>query len=283
MIIDSFKQNKPVFSLEVFPPKKSADINTIYKALDAFKELKPAFISVTYGAGGSTSKSTADIASYIKNECNIEALSHLTCASLQSKEALTSFVSGLKNCDVHNILALRGDQPNEMSREDFDKRYFKYASDLVAQLTKTEDFCIAGACYPEKHPEAASFSEDLSFLKQKVDIGVDFLITQLFFDNEKFYRFLELARATGINVPITAGLMPITVPSQITNMLALSEASIPPSLQTIIDKYGKSRDDLKKAGIEYTKKQMDDLLAHGVQGIHLYSMNKVDVAKAILS
>lgn len=281
MIKEKFKQGKPVFSIEVFPPKKTSDIATIYAALDEFKNLNPAFISVTYGAGGSNSKSTAEIASYIKNQCHIEALSHLTCASLSSTQDLEDYIQTLTDKGVHNILALRGDQPKEMTSEQFNRRKYKYASDLVAAIKEKNNFFVAGGCYPEKHPEAATFSEDLSNLARKVEQGTELLISQLFYDNEKFYRFLEHARAIGIDVPITAGLMPITSPSQVKNILFLSSASIPSCLQRMIEKYKDSKDDLEKYGLEYTKKQMDALIAHGVDGIHLYSMNKVHVARTI--
>ncbi len=283
MIKDKFKQGKPVFSIEVFPPKKTDDVATIYEALDEFKKLSPAFISVTYGAGGSTSRLTAEIASYIKKNCEIEALSHLTCASLKKEQDLLNYIEELKKGQVHNILALRGDKPRDMSQDDFDNRYYHHASELVTAIRQNGGFSIAGACYPEQHPEAASLPEDIANLKKKVDQGVDFLITQLFYDNEKFFRFVEQARKAGIEVPITAGLMPITAPSQIHNINALSGCSVPVALQKILDQYKESPADLKKAGLEYTKQQMDSLLAHGVDGIHIYSMNKVDIETTLLN
>lgn len=282
MIKDKYKEGKTVFSIEVFPPKKTNDIEPLYKTLDEFQTLTPAFISVTYGAGGSTSGLTAEIATYIKKNCNIEALSHLTCASLKSEAELLNYINLLKAGEVHNILALRGDKPKDMSEDEFAKRFYAHASDLVPAIRNNGDFSIAGACYPEKHPMAATLEEDIANLKIKVDNGVDFLITQLFYDNDAFYRFIDKIRDKGIDVPVSAGLMPITAPSQVNNIIALSDCSVPKQLQQIIDKYIDKPEDLKKAGLEYTKQQMEDLIQHQVDGIHIYSMNKVEIAKALL-
>lgn len=281
MIKDLFQSQKPIFSIEVFPPKKTSDIESIYRSLDEFKTLHPSFISVTYGAGGSTSRSTVDIASYIKKDCGIEALAHLTCASLSSEDALMQFIDNLKQGDVQNILALRGDQPRDLTEEQFARRHYQYASDLVCAINKCHEFSIAGACYPEKHPESRTLSEDISNLKVKVEQGVDFLITQLFYDNLNYYRYLDQIRTAGIDVPVSAGLMPITAISQVKNIIALSGTKLPNDLSALIDKYKEIPEDLKKAGLDYTKKQMDDLLAHGVDGIHLYSMNKIDIARTV--
>lgn len=281
MIKDYFHKNRPVYSLEVFPPKKDTDITTIYDSLDQFKELHPNFISVTYGAGGTTSENTFAIASYIQNQCGIEALTHLTCAAIPDKLFLTNFLTNLYRNGIRNILGLRGDQPRDMSDEQFAARYYEHASDLIADIKSTFPFSVAGACYPEVHQEAASLEEDIAHLKIKVDKGVDFLITQLFYDNEAFFRFLDAVRNAGIEVPVLPGLMPITTIGQVKNIIALSGSAIPADLQHSIDKYKDSPADLKKAGLDYTKKQMEKLLAHGVDGIHLYSMNKVEIAKYI--
>lgn len=282
MIQDLFHKNRPTYSLEVFPPKKDTDITAIYDALDKFKELHPNFISVTYGAGGTTSENTFAIASYIQNQCGIEALTHLTCAAIPDKLFLTNFLTNLYRNGIRNILGLRGDQPRGMSDEEFASRYYDHASDLIKDIKETFPFSIAGACYPEVHQEAASLEEDLAHLKIKVDAGVDFLISQLFYDNETFFRFLDAARKMGISVPILPGLMPITSAGQVKNIIGLSGTTVPKDLQHSIDKYKDSPADLKKAGLEFTKKQMEELLAHGVDGIHLYSMNKVEIAKFIL-
>ncbi len=281
MIKDYFHKNRPIYSLEVFPPKKDTDITVIYDALDQFKELHPTFISVTYGAGGTTSENTFAIASYIQNQCGIEALTHLTCAAIPNKLFLTNFLTNLYRNGIRNILGLRGDQPRNMSREEFDARYYTHASDLIRDIKETFPFSVAGACYPEVHEEAASLEEDIAHLKIKVDTGVDFLITQLFYDNETFFRFLDAVRNSGIEVPVLPGLMPITSAGQVKNIIGLSGTKLPKELQDSIDRYQDSPEDLKKAGLEFTKKQMEDLLAHGVDGIHLYSMNKVEIAKFI--
>ena len=282
MIKDFFHKNRPVYSLEVFPPKKDTDITAIYDALDQFKELHPNFISVTYGAGGTTSENTFAIASYIQNQCGIEALTHLTCAAIPDRLFLTNFLTNLYRNGIRNILGLRGDQPRDMSDAQFSDRFYQHASDLIKDIKSAFPFSVAGACYPEVHPEASSLKEDVAHLKTKVDQGVDFLITQLFYDNETFFRFLDAVRNAGIDIPILPGLMPIITAGQIKNINQLSGSKIPRDLQLSIDKYKDSPADLKKAGLDYTKKQMTDLLAHGVDGIHLYSMNKVETARYIL-
>lgn len=281
MIRDHFHTNRPVYSLEVFPPKKDADVTVIYDALDQFKMLHPDFISVTYGAGGNTVENSFAIASYIQNQCGVEALTHLTCAAIQDKLSLTNFLTNLYRNGIRNLLPLRGDKPQWMSDEQFASRYYDHASDMIADVKETYEFGIAGACYPEVHQEAASLKEDIQNLKIKVDTGVDFLITQLFYDNETFYYFLDEVRKAGIEIPVLPGLMPITSAGQVKNIVGMSGTKIPEDFLKQIDRYKDNRDDLKKAGIEYTKKQMEDLLKHGVNGIHLYSMNKVEIAKAI--
>lgn len=281
MIKDLFHKNRPTYSLEVFPPKKDADVSVIYDALDEFKALHPSFISVTYGAGGNTAENTFAIASYIQNQCGIEALTHLTCAAIPDKLFLTNFLTNLYRNGIHNLLALRGDQPQWMSDEQFAKRYYEHASDLTKDVKETYNFSVAGACYPEVHQEAASLQEDIANLKRKVDQGVDFLITQLFYDNETFFHFLEEVRKAGIEVPVLPGLMPITSVGQVKNIVSMSGSKLPKELSETIDRYKDNAADMKKAGLEYSKKQMENLLAHGVDGIHLYSMNKVEIAKAI--
>lgn len=281
MIKDYFHRNRPIYSLEVFPPKKDTDVSVIYDALDEFKALHPSFISVTYGAGGNTAENTFAIASYIQNQCGIEALTHLTCAAIPDKLFLTNFLTNLYRNGIHNILALRGDKPQWMSDEQFAARYYAHASDLITDVKEKFEFGVAAACYPEVHQEAASLSEDIANLKIKVDSGVDFLITQLFYDNETFFRFLEKVREAGIRVPVLPGIMPITTIGQVKNIVGLSGTKIPGKLAEILEKYRESPADLKKAGLEYSRRQMEDLLAHGVDGIHLYSMNKVEIARAI--
>ena len=281
MIKELFHTNRPTYSLEVFPPKKDADVKVIYDALDQFKALHPSFISVTYGAGGNTAENTFAIASYIQNQCGIEALTHLTCAAIPDKLFLDNFLTNLYRNGIHNLLPLRGDQPQWMSDEQFADRYYEHASDLIRDVKAAYDFSIAAACYPEIHPEAADLQEDIANLKIKTDQGVDFLITQLFYDNDTFYYFLEKVRKAGIEIPVLPGLMPVTTAGQVKNIIRMSGTKISAELADRIEKYSGAPEDLKKAGLDYTKKQMDDLLAHGVDGIHLYSMNKVEIAKAV--
>lgn len=281
MIKDLFHTNRPTYSLEVFPPKKDADVKVIYDALDQFKALHPSFISVTYGAGGNTAENTFAIASYIQNQCGIEALTHLTCAAIPDRLFLDNFLTNLYRNGIHNLLPLRGDQPQWMSDEQFAARYYEYASDLIADVKEAYDFSIAAACYPEVHQEAADLKEDIAYLKIKVEKGVDFLITQLFYDNDTFFYFLDEVRKVGIEIPVLPGLMPVTSAGQVDNIVRMSGTKIPKDLSERIEKYRDNPVDLKKAGLDYTKKQMEELLAHGVDGIHLYSMNKVEIAKAV--
>lgn len=281
MIREHFHTNRPVYSLEVFPPKKDADVSVIYEALDHFKLLHPDFISVTYGAGGNTVENSFAIASYIQNQCGVEALAHLTCAAIPDKLFLTNFLTNLYRNGIRNLLPLRGDKPQWMSDEQFNSRYYTHASDMITDVKETYSFGIAGACYPEVHEEASSLEEDVANLKIKVDAGVDFLITQLFYNNEAFYTFLEKVREVGIDVPVLAGLMPVTSAGQVKNIVGMSGTNIPKELADAIEKYGDNPGDMKKAGIDFTKKQMEGLLKHGVDGIHLYTMNKIEIARAI--
>lgn len=279
-MIKERRNGKPAFSCEVFPPKRDDDIYQIYKTLDEIKTLKPDFISVTYGAGGSNSKKTATIAAYIQNICEVEALAHLTAVGMD-EPMLRALLFELKKKGVENVLALRGDKPKTMSQEEFDNRYYRYATDLIPEIKKQGDFFIAGACYPEVHPESANREEDIRHLKEKVELGLDCLITQMFFDNHAFYDFMEKLDKAGIKVPVHAGIMPVTAAKQLGTSVTLSGSSVPNELSSIIAKYGENAEDMKKAGIEYAVNQILDLKEHGVDGIHLYSMNKADVTKEI--
>lgn len=279
-MIKERKNGKTAFSCEVFPPKRDDDIYQIYKTLDEIKTLKPDFISVTYGAGGSNSKKTATIAAYIQNICEVEALAHLTAVGMD-ESILRALLFELKKKGVENVLALRGDKPRTMSQEEFDNRYYRYATDLIPEIKKQGDFFIAGACYPEVHPESANREEDIRHLKEKVELGLDCLITQMFFDNHAFYDFMERLDKAGIKVPVHAGIMPVTAAKQLGTSVTLSGSSIPNELSSMIAKYGENAEDMKKAGIEYAVNQILDLKEHGVDGIHLYSMNKADVTKEI--
>ncbi len=282
MIKDIFNQGKTVFSFEVFPPKKNEEIYDLYKTLDTLKTLKPDFISVTYGAGGSNSKKTATIASYIKNICEIEAIAHMTAVAMDEK-FLTELLNDLKEKSISNVLALRGDRPKDMSDEDYDNRTFLYAEDIIRIIhQQSDDLCVAAACYPEMHPESASRQTDLQYLKQKVNTGVNFLITQMFFDNSKFYEFRDQARKCGIDIPITTGIMPITSAKQLGTSVSLSGTSVPQALSNLVAKYADKPEDMRKAGIEYATKQIEDLIANDVDGIHLYTMNKAATACEIM-
>lgn len=273
-------EGKTSFSCEVFPPKRNDDIYEIYKTLDEIKLLKPDFISVTYGAGGSNSKKTATIAAYIQNICEVEALAHMTAVGMD-EEGLNRLLFELKKKGINNVLALRGDKPKTMSDEEFENRYFRYASDLIPKIQAAGDMYIAGACYPEVHPESATQEDDIKYLKEKVDLGLDCLITQLFFDNNIFYSFMEKLDKAGINIPVHAGIMPITGANQLGTSVTLAGSSVPPALSSIIAKYGQNPEDMKKAGIEYAINQITDLKANNVAGVHIYTMNKADVTMAI--
>lgn len=279
-MIKHSSEQKTLFSCEVFPPKRNDDIYEIYKTLDEIKLLKPDFISVTYGAGGSNSKKTATIAAYIQNICEVEAIAHMTAVGMD-EHTLRNLLFEFKKKGVQNVLALRGDRPKTMSEEEFEKRKYRYAADLIREIRKEKDIFIAGACYPEVHPESNSSEDDIKHLKEKVDLGVEMLITQMFFDNNCFYSFMEKIRAAGITVPVHAGIMPITKYNQLGTSVQLSGSSVPSELSNIIAKYGENDDDMRKAGIEYAVRQVEDLIKNKVDGIHIYTMNKADVTMAI--
>jgi len=272
-----FKQKKPVVSFEIFPPKRDEALKSIDGTLEVLTELKPDFISVTFGAGGSlTNSKTVEIASKIKRNYGIEAVAHLTCLNY-SKAEIIEMVNNLKANDIENILALRGDHnPNLEPKNDF-----KHASDLIEFVKQNSDLGISAACYPEGHPESANLSEDVLNLKHKVDVGAEHLVSQLFFDNNIFYRFTELCKVAGINVPIEAGIMPVINKAQIERMVTLCGASLPDNMKRILDKYADNKEALFDAGIAYATSQIIDLLAAGVDGIHIYTMNNPRVAMKI--
>ena len=281
MIKDIFKNKKPVFSFEVFPPKKEDEFEAVYDILDQLALLSPDFISVTYGAGGSNSKKNLEIASYIQNKCHIEALAHLTSVGLNSEELTRSYENLLEH-HVQNILALRGDRPALMTDEQFHNRSFIHASEMVKFLKSNTNFTVAGACYPEKHFESPSLEKDLDYLQEKISAGTDFLISQLFFDNEHFFRFQDLCAKKNIQIPISAGIMPITSAKQLGTTVSLSGSSVPKALTDIIANHGDHPSDMRKAGIDFAICQIQDLLSHGVDGIHIYTMNKPDIASKII-
>lgn len=271
-----FNESKPIISFEIFPPKQTTSIESIYSTIDALAPLSPDFISVTYGAGGSTQGKTVQIASLLKNQYNITPLAHLTCVG-GSKESIDQILDELEREGVHNILALRGDLPEGSILGDF-----SYASDLIKYIKQRDSFDVAAACYPEKHIEALTLEEDIKHLQYKVDCGAELLISQLFFDNDAFYKWRENVRSQGIHTPIVAGIMPITSGKQLERMVTLCGASIPASIQNLIKAYNHNAQALKEAGIAYATMQIIDLLASGVDGIHLYTMNQADIAKRIM-
>lgn len=277
-ISEKFGKGRAVLSFEVFPPKKTSSVNTIYDTLDKLKSLNPDFISVTYGAGGTATDNTCEIASKIKNDLNIEAVAHLTCVN-STKQEVTRILERFKENNIENILALRGD----ISPDIEPKNDFKYASELCSFIKGTGSFGISGACYPEVHLEADDEVADILNLKHKVECGAEHLMSQLFFDNSIFYRFLERTRIAGINVPIEAGIMPVTNKNQIEKMVSMCGASLPAKFTKIMQKYEHNPEALRDAGIAYAVEQIVDLLANNVDGIHLYTMNNAYVAEKISS
>lgn len=267
-------------SLEVFPPKKEEEFENIFDFLREAAKLHPDFISCTYGAGGSRAGKTIEIASFIQKELGIDAIAHITCVGF-TKADLEKNCEALKAAGVNHVLALRGDRPQHMTDEQFNNREFFYATDLVRHLKAHTSLQISGACYPEKHFEAPSLEEDLTHLKEKVAAGVTSLVTQMFFDNACFYRFMELVRAKGITVPVHAGIMPITTAKQLGTTVSLSGSSVPKELADLIATYGENKEDMHKAGIDYAVRQIRDLKEHGVDGIHIYSMNKLKTTTEI--
>ncbi len=268
------------FSCEVFPPKRDDDMYEIFQTLDQLEGLTPDFISVTYGAGGSNSKKTAKLSAYIQNLCDVEALAHMTAVGM-TKEALPERLAELQKKGVRRILALRGDKPKLMTEEEFENREFRYAADLIRGIRDFGGFKIAAACYPEKHPESADYETDIRHLKEKCELGVDELITQMFFDNTKFYDFMDRLDKAGVKTPVHAGIMPITKVNQLGTSVSLSGSSVPTELSNLIARYAEDPEGMRKAGIEYAVNQIDDLLRHGISGIHIYSMNKADITKEI--
>lgn len=279
LIKDVFKQKETVISFEIFPPKVDFPIETVYETINELKDLNPDFISVTYGSGGGNSDRTVEIASLVKNKYGIECLAHLTCIS-STFNATREILRLLKETGIDNILALRGDIPNGFEKNS--DMTFAYAKDLVKTIVSNGSFCIGAAAYPEGHMECRDLDKDILHLKEKVDAGVDFLITQLFFDNELFYNFIDKAVKAGINIPISAGIMPVLNKNQIHRITQLSGASLTPKFVRMLDKYENNPDALKEAGIAYATEQIIDLLSWGIDGIHLYTMNKAEVARRIV-
>lgn len=276
---DKFRKGKTVFSFEVFPPKKTSPVETIYSTLEQLRELHPDFISVTYGAGGKGGvQKNCEIASCIKNDNGVEAVAHLTCLN-NSKEEIREILQNYREHGVENILALRGDK-----NPDFEpKTDFQHANDLIRFIREEtgDEFGISGACYPEVHMESADEVEDILNLRKKIDAGAQHIITQLFFDNESFYRFRQRCQIAGIDVPIEAGIMPVANKKQIERMVSISGASLPVKFTKMMQRYGGNPEAIRDAGIAYAVDQIVDLISNGVDGIHLYTMNNPYVARKI--
>ena len=275
-IIDILNQDQITLSFEVFPPKKIEKYDSVQAATEGVAALHPSFMSVTYGAGGGTSEFTLNIAKNIRDKYGVEVLPHLTCVS-STKAHVHEMIQKFKEYGFENVMALRGDIPEGGAPYDD----YHYASELVADIKSQGDFCIGGACYPDGHVECAHKDDDIRNLKRKVDAGVDFLTTQMFFDNAEFFNFLYRLREQDIRVPVLAGIMPITNQKQLGRSVALSGTTVPTRFKEIVDKFGEHPEAMKQAGIIYATEQIIDLIANDVKHIHVYSMNKPDVAEAI--
>ncbi len=277
-IRDLITQDKATLSFEVFPPKKDTDFADVEAAALGIAAFKPDYMSVTYGAGGSTKGHTIQLAREIQEKYDVPTIAHLTCVCA-SKEGIKTALADMKNAGIENILALRGDIPKNYDGQVFAE--FSHASELVALIKETGDFCVGGACYPEVHPDSANKHEDIIGLKKKVDAGCDYLTTQMFFDNNIFFNFMYRIREAGISVPIIPGIMPITRRVQVKNAVKLSGCNVPERFKSIVDAFGDTEAAMRQAGIAYATDQIIDLMANGVKHIHVYSMNKPEVAAGI--
>ena len=277
-IRDLITQDKATLSFEVFPPKKDTDFADVEAAALGIAALKPAYMSVTYGAGGSTKGHTIQLAREIQEKYDVPTIAHLTCVCA-SREGIKTALADMKNAGIENILALRGDIPKNYDGQVFAE--FSHASELVELIRATGDFCVGGACYPEVHPDSANKHEDIIGLKKKVDAGCDYLTTQMFFDNNIFFNFMYRIREAGISVPIIPGIMPITRRVQVKNAVKLSGCNVPERFKSIVDAFGDTEAAMRQAGIAYATDQIIDLMANGVKHIHVYSMNKPEVAAGI--
>ena len=275
-IIDLIQGEKPCLSFEVFPPKTWDKFDSVLEAATAIADLNPDFMSVTYGAGGSTARYTAEIGEAILKR-GVTPLSHLTCVSAD-KESIGKELQNLKDRGIENILALRGDIPEGVCKEDLE---YQYSSELVKEIAEFGGFCIGGACYPETHPESPNSQTDIEMLKRKVEQGCQFLTTQMFFDNHILYNFIYRLYRAGVDVPIVAGIMPVTNAAQIKRICAISKNALPQRFIRIVERFGDNPKALMQAGIAYATEQVIDLYANGINAVHIYSMNKPEVAKAI--
>ena len=280
-ITEILNTEKLSLSFEVFPPKTETAFESVKEATEEIAKLKPSFMSVTYGAGGGTSKYTLDIAKNIKDMYGVPTLAHLTCVS-STRETVRQKINKIEKSGIKNIMALRGDIPEELKNADRSEWDYKYAVDLIYELKSIDpDFCIGGACYPEIHPESSNQKEDIKRLKEKIDAGCDFLTTQMFFDNNLLYNFLYKIREAGITVPVIPGIMPITNAKQVERAVKLSGSFMPQRFKSLVDKFGSDPAAMKQAGIAYATDQIIDLYANNITNVHVYSMNKPDVAELI--
>ncbi len=282
-LTEILEKNRNSLSFEVFPPKTTTNFDSVKSATEQIAKLKPSFMSVTYGAGGGTSQYTLDIAKNIKKEYGVPTLAHLTCVS-STEEKVHSMIEAIKSSGIQNVMALRGDIPSDMLDADRTNWKYKHAIDLILELKECgADFCIGGACYPEIHPESANQKDDIKYLKEKVAAGCNFLTTQMFFDNNLLYNFLYKIREAGITIPIIPGIMPITHASQLERAIKLSGSFIPQRFKALVDKFGSDPEAMKQAGIAYATDQIIDLYANGITNVHVYSMNKPEIAEKIQS
>ena len=278
-----FQKDGLMLSFEVFPPKTDTAFDSVKTATEEIAKLRPSFMSVTYGAGGGTSKYTLEIAKNIKAEYGVPTLAHLTCVS-STKETVHQRIVDMKEAGIQNVMALRGDLTPELMDSDRSGWAYHHAVDLIRELKECgADFCIGGACYPEVHPESSNQAEDIRYLKEKVDAGCSFLTTQMFFDNNLLYNFLYKIREQGITVPIIPGIMPITNAKQMKRSIQMSGCFVPQRFKSLLDKFGSSPAAMKQAGIAYATDQIIDLYANGIKNVHVYSMNNPDVAEKIQS
>ena len=282
-LTEILKQDTLSLSFEVFPPKVDDAWDTVHGAVREIAKLHPAFMSVTYGAGGGTSRYTLDIAKEIKADYGVPSLAHLTCVS-STRETVQARIEDIKQAGIQNIMALRGDIPADMQGADRSAWPYRYAVDLIRELKECgADFCIGGACYPEVHPESTNQKEDIKHLREKVEAGCEFLTTQMFFDNNLLYNFLYKIREAGITVPVIPGIMPITSGSQVARAIELSHSFMPQRFKSLVDCFGHDPRAMMQAGIAYATDQIIDLFANGIRHVHVYSMNKPEVAAAILA
>ena len=280
-ITEKFKEKKPLITFEIFPPKTEYPVSTIYNTIDELYSLNPDFMSVTYGAGGSTKDKTVEISSYIQNKYDLTSLAHITCIT-STKDETDLVLRSLEEKGVQNIMALRGDYPTNPDLVIPEDRFMN-SVELIEHIRSTTDFCIGAACYPEKHPDAKNLDADIDFLRRKQDAGADFFTTQMFFDNEAFYEFYEKAANKGIAVPIFAGIMPILNKRQVSTVKNLTGNSIPKKLLRVLEKYEDDPEALNEAGMAYAISQIIELLSWGIDGVHIYTMNKPNTARTILN